>query len=405
MPVPPLPLEVVSLIVDHGAASAEDEQERRRLGVRIALVCRAWQELGIRAAWRILTLDMDKDEHLLAFLLERPTVLSNVRELDIKGQRPFEEPEEHDDGTESAGTRSAVQRLFDTCPGVVKLLFDDFPPTIDLVDMASRSPMRVTVQKVTCSTLGLEGDISRLAAALSTFQHLHTLRVLAKFWGAQYPPPAEPTSKLKLRCLDLLLGTYLAADADTSVRAMLSACDISTLEKVQIAVIHSADVVLPLHTANSLTTLVLATVSPPIVRAILASLLTSLPSLINLRYLSINTKSYDTITYVQDDLSPIPLHTLLFAFPPSLQLVCLSGLYFEYDLSIIPQADPSIRLDSNNCGGTVIPCNTGKKGAPFDSAAVRDIYALRFPGSDGRMTWGLVLPDASQNANPEAESA
>ncbi|GAA5915626.1 hypothetical protein JCM6882_002366 [Rhodosporidiobolus microsporus] len=396
MTVPPLPLEVVSLIVDHAAASAEDEQERRRLGVRIALVCRAWKELGVRAAWRILTLDMDKDEHLLAFLLERPTVLSNVRELDIKGLRRFEEPEDDEDDEDEyedpMDTRAAVQRLFDLCPRIDKLSLDQLSPTLELVDMASRAPLQSTLRSMSCCVLGEEAHLSRLAATLSTFPRLRALRVFYKYCGTQPSLPAPPFSKVKLRCFELLLlGVCTAAEADTSIRTILSLCDISAIKDVYLMPVYSVDSVLPFFTPTSLTKLLLSAVSHPVVRDILASLVVTLPSLINLHSLSIIPEAFKAITYAKDDLSPVPLHTVLSAFPPSLCLVHFSGLYFEFALPL-PVITDRARIDAMGISGiAVFPFHSGRSDGSFNSDNVRNFQAVGFRSAVGRIAWALVL--------------
>ncbi|GAA6046090.1 hypothetical protein NBRC10513_002090 [Rhodotorula toruloides] len=57
MPIPPLPIEVVHLILSSAAASLP-EVERREECIKFALVCRAWKEIAVRLAWEKVSLWM-----------------------------------------------------------------------------------------------------------------------------------------------------------------------------------------------------------------------------------------------------------------------------------------------------------------------------------------------------------
>ncbi|GAA5987414.1 hypothetical protein JCM11641_002283 [Rhodosporidiobolus odoratus] len=68
MPIPSLPLEIVSLVVEDAMAdyNPEDRMVRVHSALSIATVCKAWRPIGLGKAWHDLSLHLD-DEHDLRF--------------------------------------------------------------------------------------------------------------------------------------------------------------------------------------------------------------------------------------------------------------------------------------------------------------------------------------------------
>lgn len=99
MPVPPLPLEVVDIILSFAATSLS-EVERREECVKFALVCKTWTETAVRLAWKEVSLWKagDKSTSLAKHLCAFPSLCRHFRVLDL---RP---PHEKNDASDGEGT-------------------------------------------------------------------------------------------------------------------------------------------------------------------------------------------------------------------------------------------------------------------------------------------------------------
>ncbi|GAA6029105.1 hypothetical protein JCM8097_001599 [Rhodosporidiobolus ruineniae] len=127
MPIPPLPLEVVAQIAHEVTTDmfarpyqAPSTAEVSTAGVNIALVCKAWREIGLDAAWRKVVFGSKHDEDLARYILERPALLRRIRCLIIGRNR----------GGTPAGLLQlltaetpAVEQLLRTLPRVTLHLF------------------------------------------------------------------------------------------------------------------------------------------------------------------------------------------------------------------------------------------------------------------------------------------
>ncbi|GAA5978016.1 hypothetical protein JCM5350_006299 [Sporobolomyces pararoseus] len=88
MPVPSLPLDVVSVILSNfhaTPASNEDALEAASaVGKAVSLVCRAWSPLGQALLWRQLKIDLLQTSSLLLHLRSLPHLSPLVQQLDIE---------------------------------------------------------------------------------------------------------------------------------------------------------------------------------------------------------------------------------------------------------------------------------------------------------------------------------
>jgi hypothetical protein len=119
MPVPPLPLELVALILDELAlSSGEDDQSKRSNGRNVALVSKAWCTLGSAVVWsRIVLNSSEQVRSLVEHLEEHPNLPRFVKEIrlvgpDIGGALP----DELDTSTfESASNNALLLRVWKLC--------------------------------------------------------------------------------------------------------------------------------------------------------------------------------------------------------------------------------------------------------------------------------------------------
>ncbi|GAA6036123.1 hypothetical protein JCM8097_006627 [Rhodosporidiobolus ruineniae] len=87
MPIPPLPLEIVGLIIDEVRLGLENDEERWSNCRNLALVCREWRSLGTAAYWHTVGLEspdegLQVDRHLKRY----PHLASLVRMLELRGE-------------------------------------------------------------------------------------------------------------------------------------------------------------------------------------------------------------------------------------------------------------------------------------------------------------------------------
>ncbi|GAA5947132.1 hypothetical protein JCM10213_001431 [Rhodosporidiobolus nylandii] len=86
MPLPSLPLELVSLVLTELRLSCRNDTVRRVIGRNVALVCRAWESLGLGIAWHTLELDSPaRVKRATAHFATHPRLLLAVREHRVTG--------------------------------------------------------------------------------------------------------------------------------------------------------------------------------------------------------------------------------------------------------------------------------------------------------------------------------
>lgn len=120
MPVPPLPLEMVAQIVTELRLSCVDargedlQDERRRNGLAIALVCKAWVPLGEAMVWgQVVLTSSEMVQSLVEHLEEQQHLVKLVQ--DVTFATNYDADRASEDEGEEAGSEFAIRRLFTLC--------------------------------------------------------------------------------------------------------------------------------------------------------------------------------------------------------------------------------------------------------------------------------------------------
>ncbi|GAA6029201.1 hypothetical protein NBRC10512_002295 [Rhodotorula toruloides] len=94
--MPVLPTDILQMIFDELDAqmtlqTPRDEADRRRMGLSLSLVCRAWRQAGTAFCWRVFTLmardEDDVDCGCFDHLLDHPHLAALVRTLYVAWPR------------------------------------------------------------------------------------------------------------------------------------------------------------------------------------------------------------------------------------------------------------------------------------------------------------------------------
>ncbi|GAA6013600.1 hypothetical protein JCM10207_004787 [Rhodosporidiobolus poonsookiae] len=96
MPSPLLPLDLLPLIFQH-LEDDLDELDKRETAKRLMLVCKAWKPFAEELAFRQFTLEPNRDEGLVDFLLRQKDLLCHIRELDLAHFLPIFPRKKHVD--------------------------------------------------------------------------------------------------------------------------------------------------------------------------------------------------------------------------------------------------------------------------------------------------------------------
>ncbi|GAA5911114.1 hypothetical protein JCM6882_006879 [Rhodosporidiobolus microsporus] len=133
MPVPPLPLDVVQLIVEElrlaiawsTASWAGVQKESLKNGLAVALVCKEWEEIGLALAWRTFWLRV-KDERSarkLETLLGQRTTCARIKELELTVWAPAYG---NNEVTFAAKVLASACSVISQCSSLRRIVFDIF---------------------------------------------------------------------------------------------------------------------------------------------------------------------------------------------------------------------------------------------------------------------------------------
>jgi len=188
MPQPPLPLELVALILEP-FHDIDDDGERRKVGERIGLVCRTWLPLGRAIVWHRVSLQVVADQRLAEGLVAHPSSTSAVRHLiiepddfeigaEIERGREASRPSAlgNDDMCEAALVKSI--EVVEACARLESLAFDLIHPS-SLFDRISRAHTASTLTRLRASvTLRDDFGGADLFRALGRFASLKDLHLV-----------------------------------------------------------------------------------------------------------------------------------------------------------------------------------------------------------------------------------
>ncbi|GAA5919688.1 hypothetical protein JCM5296_003170 [Sporobolomyces johnsonii] len=315
MAIPPLPLELVRLIVDQ-ASDKLQECERHELGSAVALVQKSWRSPGQSLAWHTVTLTLACDDPLLKHLLHHEQLLPFIKDLSILTK----EASRHETRRAKALTPSEenlVPRLLQRCTRL---------KTVHLPDDSLDTPT-------------LLGQLAHLPSA-AKLDHLTATWIVST--RSRAPPSPFPAPLLNLVELDFNLFVGGLA-GDSTRRAMLEAIfslvNLSTLRHLTLNCVIRNDgpfLSASLPVTTSLVTLTLGSFDPEELAIVLPSLVEIFPRLSSLVDLKICKHRPDIAIEGADVLTPVGLVDFLNSLPPRLRLATVTGVYF---------ADEPLRLD------------------------------------------------------------
>ncbi|GAA5889243.1 hypothetical protein JCM6882_000685 [Rhodosporidiobolus microsporus] len=351
MPTPPLPLEVVALILSH-LGDAVDESGRRENGKELALVCKAWTPLAYEMMFRDLKPKPKRDEGLIKFLFERPHLLAHVRQLDLSAFSPSTESEDEAEDTEGTaeGDRKLsileeednVQPLYELVGGCIRLRTLNIPaggPTINFLPFFAKSPSASTLTSLYLDSMGYQSfDVDNLASHLAKLKSLEVLELrLCLFstspcsYNCQPPPDKVPLKRISLN----ILGAFETNLHELVTKALTDILDPSTLTRCRLEDWKGDPFFLEwLPQCEALTTLIIEISEAEGVALCLEDIHAVLPELHALKALVIATSPFDPSSATAELPSPIPLPIFLSALPPNLVAAFLSAVYFEIDPSV-----------------------------------------------------------------------
>ncbi|GAA5908967.1 hypothetical protein JCM6882_004957 [Rhodosporidiobolus microsporus] len=182
MPVPPLPLEVVTLIVDEVRLSCAKQRHRRVAGLTIALVCRAWRSLGEGVCWHHLPLlDADVVRETVRRFEEAPHLARSVRKFSC-GEPVLEDEEAEAAITEDLAATKNLLAIWRCCTRVEVLgLYNAH--WVNTSHFFSHLSPSDSVQTFNFETHRPHGA-THLLRALTSFPRLSTLSIIFPKYSA-----------------------------------------------------------------------------------------------------------------------------------------------------------------------------------------------------------------------------
>ncbi|GAA5915637.1 hypothetical protein JCM6882_002370 [Rhodosporidiobolus microsporus] len=304
-----LPLEVVSLIVDEVANSIRDDDERRETGVQLALVCKAWKELGLDAAWRDLTLKADDEDDLppdcgLDGLQARARIF-------------------HDD----------LDRLLASCTRLNTIAANLPMDLFDSLDVLAQSDGAPRLRHLQLTTMIRSPDELRLRLApLSSFPNFDRLALAFATvpWDGGLPCP-KPASEPFIATTECEL--CFTGDVNFVTDLVLPALNRERLEVLHIYLLqYSEGFLRHLPSFDHMTHLQLRALDGPLLASLfplLTRTLTACTSLVSLDIVPVHGTPVPDAPPAQ--LSPVSLTSFFDAFPPSLRCAVVEDLYFGHD--------------------------------------------------------------------------
>ncbi|GAA5864446.1 hypothetical protein JCM1840_000500 [Sporobolomyces johnsonii] len=318
MPIPPLPLELVRLIVDHASDDLE-ECERHELGSAMALVQKSWRSPGQALAWHTVTLNLACDDPLLKHLIHHEHLLPFVKRLAIEMKDGDQAEEELDNQEYLCRNKAMTSSEVDLIPRLLQ-------------GAAKLDHLTAMVRKNT----GLDGE--QLINSLAAFTSLRTLRLhIAEWFAAPYSraPSPVPAPRL-LNLVELAFALFVGSQSGPSIRhalidAVLSLVNLSTLRHLTFNPFFRDDgpsLLAWLPTATSLSTLAFGCIYPEDLAIVVTTLVRILPHLSSLEGLEIYQHRSDIQIEDAKVPSPVGLLEFLASLPPSLWQATITSVYF-----------------------------------------------------------------------------
>ncbi|GAA5930780.1 hypothetical protein JCM3775_003864 [Rhodotorula graminis] len=187
MPQPPLPLELVALILEP-FRDIKDDGERREIGERIALVCKTWLPLGRDIVWHRVSIKVVADQRLAEGIVAHPSSAAVIRHLTVEPD-DLQLPMELEADAEPSGTsafldddvyQAALVKSVEVVEACARLdsLALDFVRASDLFNRLPRARMAAALTRLHLSvTLRADFGGADLIEALGRFTSLKNLEL------------------------------------------------------------------------------------------------------------------------------------------------------------------------------------------------------------------------------------
>lgn len=345
MPIPPLPLDVVRLVLEYLPPNVvPGEYPHYRSVAPLMFVCKGWTSLVLDVVWRDVCLSPVDMHRLVPLLLKRQDLLDRVRVLHIKYDYPSALYWHRVEGCSDFMSDSwdGVTLLLHRATRVTTLDLDTTLPYSSLLTTAAYTSLATTVTTLELDLLArddlLPRDLDSLWTCLSRFTHMTRLTIVD---GADRAYADPTVVRPKLRVQHFTFGTRVAEDPDPAgtlrMLKQLDPAHLHSLELVHpgIRVEGSMDPLSGLRDLVSLKRLAIWTANDDELVDALPRLCDILPRLTQLAKLKLSSDGAPQIItrarpfVVVREKSPTPVRQFLDALPPSIRQCRVEDLYFD----------------------------------------------------------------------------
>ncbi|GAA6007486.1 hypothetical protein JCM10207_006359 [Rhodosporidiobolus poonsookiae] len=243
MPVPSLPLELIDpILTELRLSCGDDDAARRSNGLATALVCKAWQPLGVEVIWHTVKLDsLDSTRRLLGQAQRFPHFPPLIRAVHLL-RTP--EPEEDDLSDFSAAADydddfAGLSSLWPLCPYLEHLSVAT-APWIDYDALCYQLPHHIELKhiKLALNEFGCPYSL-RVLPQLARLPRLArlSLTLLIKLDDTDWTLPARTSAPLGLERIEAVVIVSPAAEHASAAPfhlALLNHVDASTLRELTI---------------------------------------------------------------------------------------------------------------------------------------------------------------------------
>ena len=332
MPIPSLPIEIVSEIVSYLRTSlAKDAREAIKAGQSISLVCRSWYTIGQALCWRTLTLEATAFPSLVNHFTLHPHLALLVRGLRQTPPDPIKEERGHP--SIDAGFRSLAASLALTV-GIRKLVVDRVPArTLQEVLRAACSLSNLQTFRIAARRVAWTSEFSSILGRGSP--SITTLRLIAARLYAL--APIHSSHQATLPVVNLSLGWISDPDETPLIlKDLLPSLSSISLRTCTLSVSAADEAAyMWLSSCPGLQNLVVIAGNFDVSRTF-TRLINHLPRMLSLKKLQLELKSQEYAVSF-----PIALDEFLRALPPNLGKIKARDFIFEDYLSISQCEKPS----------------------------------------------------------------
>lgn len=348
MSVPPIPLDVVRLILeylpqDFRAGSLRLYAWLHSRAASLMFVCKSWTSVVLDVIWREVCLWPGAWTGMVP-LLSRQDLLDRVRVLRIKyaDDATIYDDRVHDDMYSSGREWDAVPILLNRATRITVLDLPAHVPYSPFLTTAAYASIATTVTALELDILPHDDpgrfDLELFWSCLPRFPHLTRLRI-ANETSEPWADATGAVPKLRIRHLTLEHGDAHEPDPQ-AVRKLLQQLEPTHLHSLEllhpvVRIMESSDPLSPLGGLTSLKRLSMRTIDDEDLVELLPRLCDLLPRLAHLADLELSYTEVPDIwprarpANVATVRSPTPLRHLLDALPPSIRRCKVEDLFFN----------------------------------------------------------------------------